>query len=121
MLSHKSKTIIAFFLIYVVWGSTFLFVKIGLQSFTPFLFSTFRFLIGGTILFLFSILRKEKFPAFSELPKYALSGIVIFIGGVVAVVWAQQYISSSLAAAIITTPFWFIVLDKKQWHLYFST
>lgn len=120
MLSQQSKIFIAFFAIYIVWGSTFFFVKMGLQSFTPFLFSTLRFFIGGTSLLVYALVRKEKFPAQNELLKYILSGIVVFMGGVVAVVWAQQFISSSLAAAIITTPFWFIVLDKKQWAVYFS-
>jgi drug/metabolite transporter (DMT)-like permease len=120
MEKHQLKIVIAFFAIYIVWGSTFFFVKMGLQSFTPFLFSTLRFLIGGFVLLLYAVIQKEKFPTLSELPKYILSGIVVFMGGVVAVVWAQQFMSSSLAAAIITTPFWFIVLDKTQWSLYFS-
>src|SRR5690349_3521786 len=45
----------------------------------------------------------------------------MFIGGIVVVVWAQQYLSSSLASIIITTPFWFILLDKRQWSFYFSS
>jgi drug/metabolite transporter (DMT)-like permease len=120
LLSQKAKIFIAFFAIYIVWGSTFLFVKIGLQSFPPFLFSTFRFLIGGSLLLLFTAWKKEKFPAIREFPKFILTGIVVFMGGVVAVVWAQQFISSSLAAAIITTPFWFIILDRKKWPFYFA-
>lgn len=39
---------------------------------------------------------------------------MIFGGGVVAIVWAQQFLTSSLTSIIITTPFWFIVLDKSQ-------
>jgi drug/metabolite transporter (DMT)-like permease len=120
LLSQKTKVAIAFFAIYIVWGSTFLFVKIGLRSFPPFLFSTFRFLIGGLLLVVFTLWKKENFPALKELPKFILSGIVVFMGGVVAVVWAQQFISSSLAAAIITTPFWFIILDRKKWSFYFA-
>jgi drug/metabolite transporter (DMT)-like permease len=116
----KYKILLAFFAIYVVWGSTFLFVKIGLHSFTPFLFSTLRFFIGGFALGIYAVLNKQEMPLKSEFPKFIITGIVVFLGGVVGVVWAQQFISSSLAAAIITTPFWFIVLDKKQWSFYFS-
>ena len=42
-------------------------------------------------------------------------------GGVGSVSWAEQYISSSLAAIIVTAlPFWFVIFDKKKWSFYFS-
>jgi drug/metabolite transporter (DMT)-like permease len=47
-------------------------------------------------------------------------GVIIFVGGIVAVVWAQQFIPSSFASAIITTPFWFVLLDRRQWKYYFN-
>ncbi|MBS1509494.1 MAG: EamA family transporter [Bacteroidetes bacterium] len=118
--SVRIKIILAFAAIYIVWGSSYYAVRLALQGFPPFTLSALRFLIGGTTLLLFCIVKKEKFPAKHLIVKNAVSGLVIFIGGVVAVVWAQQYISSSLASIIITTPFWFIVLDKKQWPFYFS-
>jgi drug/metabolite transporter (DMT)-like permease len=49
-----------------------------------------------------------------------LCGIVVFMGGVVTVAWAQQFIASSYASIIITTPFWFVILDRKEWSFYFS-
>ncbi|MCP9766341.1 EamA family transporter [Lacihabitans sp. LS3-19] len=120
MFSFRTKLVLAYIAIYFVWGSTFLFVKIALGSFPPFILSALRFIIGGTALLLFSIITKKSFPEKSELKKHSILGIVIFIGGVVAVVWAQQHISSSMASAIITTPFWFVVLDKSQWKFYFK-
>jgi drug/metabolite transporter (DMT)-like permease len=120
LLSHKTKLILAFGVIYLIWGSTFFFVQLGLKSFPPCLFSALRLLIGGGALAIFCALNKETFPPFAEIKKHALLGLIIFIGGIVAVVWAQQFISSSLASAIITTPFWFVVLDRQQWKYYFS-
>jgi drug/metabolite transporter (DMT)-like permease len=119
-LSHRTKVLLAFSAIYLIWGSTFFFVQLGLKSFPPFLFSTLRLFIAGIALSVFCILRKEPFPSVADIKKHAVCGLIIFIGGIVAVVWAQQFISSSLASAIITTPFWFIVLDKQQWRFYFS-
>ncbi|GAB2832463.1 DMT family transporter [Ferruginibacter profundus] len=115
------KIILAFAAIYIIWGSTFYGVHIALQSFPPFLLSALRFLIAGTVLLLYCIIKKEKLPAAADIRKNAVCGLVLFIGGVVSVVWSQQYISSSLASIIITTPFWFVVLDKKQWAYYFSS
>jgi hypothetical protein len=91
-----------------------------LESFQPFILSALRLLIAAVALTGFCLIRKERFPAAPELVKHGTCGLVIFVGGIVAVVWAQQFISSSLAATIITTPFWFIVLDKQQWKFYFS-
>ena len=114
------KVILAFAAIYIVWGSTFFGVLIALKSFPPFLLSTLRFLIAGIAILLVCLIRKEPFPALTDIKKNMLYGIVMFMGGVVAVVWAQQFISSSLASIIITTPFWFVILDRKQWQFYFS-
>ena len=119
-LSHRTKLILAFGVIYIIWGSTFFAVQLGLKSFPPFIFSALRLLIAGIALSAFCTIKREPFPPASEIKKHILLGLVIFIGGIVGIVWAQQYISSSLASAIITTPFWFIVLDKQQWKFYFS-
>ena len=110
----------AFAVIYLVWGSSFYGVLIALKSFPPFLLSTLRFLIAGTALLLFCVVKKEPLPDAKDLKKNMLCGIVVFMGGVVTVAWAQQFIASSFASIIITTPFWFVILDKKQWHFYFS-
>src|SRR6187551_512419 len=117
----KGKTIAAFAAIYLVWGSTFYGVSIALKSFPPFTLSALRLLIAGTALLIVCIIRKEQRPTSDDILKNALCGLLMFIGGIVAVVWAQQYIPSSLASIIITTPFWFVVLDKRQWKFYFSS
>jgi drug/metabolite transporter (DMT)-like permease len=94
------KIILAFAAIYIVWGSTFFAVHVALKSFPAFLLSALRFLLTGTILLLYCIIRREKIPSRIDIQKNALCGLVLFIGGVVSVAWAQQYISS----IIITTP-----------------
>ena len=119
--AYKLKMIVAFAAIYLVWGSTFSFVAISLRTFPPFLLSALRFLIGGFALSVYCFYRKEQMPTLHDLKKYSITGIVVFIGGVMSVVWAQQYISSSLASIVITTPFWFVVLDKPNWKLNFSS
>lgn len=119
--SGNVKVFLAFAAIYLIWGSTFFGVSIALKSFPPFLLSSLRLLIAGTALLGWCVITREKLPSWSDMLKNAVCGLFMFIGGVVAVVWAQQYISSSLASIIITTPFWFIVLDKKQWKFYFSS
>ena len=119
--SYKLKLFLAFGAIYIIWGSTFFGVHVALKSFPPFLLSALRLLIAGIALLIFCVLKKEKAAGWADIKKNMVCGLIIFVGGIVAVVWAQQYISSSLASVIITTPFWFIVLDKRQWGFYFSS
>jgi drug/metabolite transporter (DMT)-like permease len=119
--SHRAKLIIAFAAVYIIWGSTFFGVQLALKSFSPFLLSAMRLIIAGSCLVVYSVITRQTKPGFNDITKHALCGIIIFIGGMVAVAWAQQFISSSLASAIITTPFWFILLDKPQWKFYFSS
>lgn len=120
MFSFKVKVICAFAAIYLVWGSTYLFVKISLHSFPPFMLSALRFFIGGGAVMVYALKIKSQFPQSKELIRQAILGCIIFIGGIMTVVWAQQHLSSSLTSTIITTPFWFVVLDRKQWKYYFS-
>jgi drug/metabolite transporter (DMT)-like permease len=118
--SYRLKLIIAFAAVYLIWGSTFFGVQVALKSFPPFFLSALRIIIAGVALSIYCILTKQERPSWKDIRKHAIAGIVIFVGGIVFVVWAQQFISSSLASSIITTPFWFIILDKPQWKFYFS-
>jgi drug/metabolite transporter (DMT)-like permease len=117
---EKSKIIAAFAAIYIIWGSSFYGVLTALKSFPPFLMSALRFLIAGIALLIVCAVKKEPWPNAADLKKNMFCGIVLFMGGVVTVAWAQQFIPSSFASIIITTPFWFVILDKKQWAFYFS-
>jgi drug/metabolite transporter (DMT)-like permease len=119
-MKNQTKIILAFAAIYIIWGSSFFGVLMALKSFPPFLFSSLRFLLAGAVLLPICKFKKEPFPDVEDIKKNMFFGIVIFIGGVVSVAWAQQFISSSFASVIITTPFWFVILDKKQWPFYFS-
>lgn len=111
----------AFASIYIIWGSTFLAVSYGLQSFPPFLLSGLRFLIAGIILFIWQKSKGEKVSNLQNWKKNGITGILILIGGTGLVAWGEQYISSTEAAiAIATGPFWFIALDRKNWSNYFS-
>lgn len=93
----------------------------SLQSFPPFLLSALRLILAGVALTLYCIVTRQQPPSLRDIGRHAVAGIVIFVGGVMFVVWAQQFLSSSLASSVITTPFWFIILDKPQWKFYFSS
>lgn len=120
MNSERAKTLLAFTAIYLVWGSTYYGVSIALKSFQPFLLSALRFFIGGIALAIFCMMRRETLPSTKEIFRFSFWGVVIFGGGVISIVWAQQHLTSSLTAIVITTPFWFIILDRSQWRINFT-
>jgi drug/metabolite transporter (DMT)-like permease len=73
------------------------------------------------LLYIWSLLKSDAQPDVSSLKKNAICGILMLFGGTGSVAWAEQYLPSGLAAIIVTSvPFWFVVLDKKQWAVYFS-
>ena len=115
------KIILAFSAIYIIWGSTYLAILLVIKDIPPLLMSGFRFLVAGIILYSWCAWKKEKMPGYSSFVKNSVCGILMLFGGTVAVAWSEQYIPSGLAAVIVTTvPFWFILLDKKEWSFYFS-
>jgi drug/metabolite transporter (DMT)-like permease len=118
---EKLAIIFAFAAVYIVWGSTYLAIWIGLNDIPPFLMSAIRFLVAGAILQCWCSWKGEEFPDSITITKNAVVGVLMLVGGTVSVVWAEQFLSSSLAAIIVTIlPFWFVLLDKRHWKFYFS-
>jgi drug/metabolite transporter (DMT)-like permease len=121
LLLQRLLLIVAFFNIYIIWGSTYLAVAFGLKGFPPFILVGLRYFIAGVTLLVYCKLKREKFPPKKLLLKQALSGILMLVGGTGMIAWAEQYITSGQAAILVATePLWFLLLDKKNWNLYFS-
>lgn len=118
---NKGLLFLAFASVYIIWGATFLAVSFALRGFPPFFLSGFRFLAAGLILFLWRLYRGERKLSFGNWKKNGITGMLILTGGTGLVAWGEQYITATEAAiAIATGPFWFIVIDKKNWRRYFS-
>jgi drug/metabolite transporter (DMT)-like permease len=116
-MSQKTKVFIALGLVYVVWGSTYLGVKYAIDVLPPMLVSCTRFLIGGTLLFLFTLLRGDKFPSMKHIRNAAFIGVLLSGVGNCAVAYALQFMPSGLVALLVATlPAWMILLD----FLFFS-
>ena len=113
--------VFAYFLIYVVWGSTYYFIGIALKDLPPFLIGALRFTFAGLILLTWCAIRGE--PVFKKdlIKKSAVSGIILLFIDMAAVLLAQQYLISSLVAIISTsTVIWIIALDIPMWKKNFS-
>lgn len=103
------KLVAAFAALYVVWGSTYLAIRIGLEhAMPPALFTGARLVVAGVILLGFARLRgwRVRLSRY-DLSTVAIVGIFLLCGGMYFTVLAEQYIPSSLAALIVAiVPLW---------------
>jgi drug/metabolite transporter (DMT)-like permease len=114
--------LINLFSVYIIWGSTYLAIRIGIKEgsgFQPFWFGGTRVLLAGMLLVLWGALRKKKIlPSKEDLLVLAASGLLFWIGGNGLVILAEQRLDSGLAALVVATmPIWVAlyesVLDRK--------
>lgn len=108
--------IIAYFLIYVVWGSTYFFIGVALEDLPPFLLGALRFTAAGSVLLLVCYLRGEAIFKKSLIKRSAVSGIVLLFIDMAVVMLAQRYLNSSLVAIVASsTALWIVALDIPMW------
>jgi drug/metabolite transporter (DMT)-like permease len=106
---------IAFGLLYVVWGSTYFAIRIAVRSWPPFSAAGLRFVIAGGLPLLVLRARGEPWPSARQWRNATIVGGCLMLGGNGLVTWAEQTISSSLAALLVAvTPMWFVVLEALR-------
>ena len=120
--SKKVSIAFAYFLIYIVWGSTYYFIGVALRGLPPFLLGAFRFTIAGLILLFWCWYRGEPIFKKNLVKKSAISGVVLLFIDMAVVMLAQQYVSSSLVAIIASsTAIWIMALDAPMWKTNFRS
>ena len=114
--------IVAYFLIYVVWGSTYYFIGVCLRDFPPFVLGTLRFVVVGTILLVACKMRGELLFRRGLILKSAVCGIILLFVDQGVIMFAQRYVSSSLVAIMASsTAVWIMLLDVPQWRRNFRS
>lgn len=111
----RSALLLAYAAIYLIWGSTYLAIRVAVESIPPFLMAGARFLIAGTILFTWLKLRGAAWPSARQWRTNTLIGTFLLLGGNGSVVWAEQYVPSGLTALLIGIGPLFIVLTEWAW------
>lgn len=108
------KVFLAFGLVYLIWGSTYLAIDIAVQSIPPALMCGLRFSVAGTVLLAVCAATGRKiFYSPRQIALCAVVGILLLMGGNLTLSFAELSVSSGLAALIIAiTPLWFLVLDS---------
>ena len=119
-MTNKKQTILviaALFCTYFIWGSTYLAIRFGIESFPPFLMAGLRFTIAGVILYGFMLYLGKPNPTRKQWLSAAVIGILLPAFGNGTVCYVQQTISSSVAAlSIATAPIWMAIFSSIWGH-----
>ena len=101
--------------VYLIWGSTYLAIRFAVETIPPFLSAAARFIVSGAFLYSWRRLAGDPKPSGLERRNAAIIGIFLLVGGNGGVVWAAQFIPSSLAALLVATvPLWMILIDALR-------
>jgi drug/metabolite transporter (DMT)-like permease len=109
---RRTHILAAFAAVYLIWGSTYLGIRIAIESIPPFLMAGFRFIIAGTALYAWLRARGVERPLRIHWRSAAIIGALMVLGGNGVVTWAEQRVASGLAALLVAMdPLWIVLLD----------
>lgn len=98
---------IAFLAIYLIWGTTFLGIRIAVETIPAFLMAGLRFFFAGGLMMVILLVRGGHFPSLRHWRSAAIAGGLMLVGGIGLVSFAEERISSGLAALVVATiPIW---------------
>ena len=108
----RTAIALAFVAVYLVWGSTYLAMRIGVRTMPPFMLGSTRFFIAGLIIWLWYAAQGKTHFAKNNWGNTSISGFLLLVAGNGGVVWSVQHIPSSLAALIVgTVPLWIVAIE----------
>lgn len=109
----RSRVALAFAAVYLLWGSTYLFIKYAVASIPPLGMAGVRFLLAGAILYAYGRARGQRRPRDVHWRSAAIVGTMLMVSNA-AVAWSEQYIPSGVASLLVAiTPCWMILFDWR--------
>jgi len=106
------KTLLAFAIIYFVWGSTFLAIRVGVREVPPLVLASMRFFVAGGVLFGWMRLSGTPSPSRREWLAASLLAVCIFVVDYGLLFWAEQRVPSGIAAVMLATIPVFMALSE---------
>src|SRR6202521_3221481 len=100
---RRWQTLLAFAIIYFVWGSTYLAIRVGVREVEPFLLAAIRFLLAGLILYVWMLARGERSPSARQWTSVSFLAFLIFVLDYGLLFWAERRVPSGLAAVMMAT------------------
>jgi len=115
---EKSRILLALLSLYFIWGSTYLAIRLALEGFPPFMMAGIRFILTGGGIYFFLRMKDTPIPGRNEWIGGSLVGGLLLLGGNGGVVYAEQWVSSGLAAlGVASVPLWTVLFSGiwKRW------
>jgi drug/metabolite transporter (DMT)-like permease len=111
--TDRSRAYVAWVAVCLIWGTTYLGIRVALETMPPFLMGGLRWTIAGGALALILLARGEPLPTRDDLRRMTLLGFLLIVLGNGAVIWAEQWVPSGLTALIVaSSPFWMVGVDR---------
>lgn len=111
-LSPTSLMVLAFLALYFIWGSTYLAIRIAIETMPPLIMLGSRFGVAGLVMLVWLFMRGREMPSLQQWKSASVTGGLMLCLGTGSVAWAMNSIPSGLAALLITTvPLWIVLLD----------
>ncbi len=110
--ASRARVLLAFAAVYLVWGSTYLAIRVAIETIPPLLMAGLRFLVAGALLYALSRLSGATRPTRRNWRGAAIVGVLLLLGGNGGVVLAERTVPSGVAALLVATvPVWMVMLD----------
>lgn len=107
----RTRLLVAFAAVYVLWGSTFLAMRFSIRTIPPFFMASIRHLVAGSLLMAFTARRLTRWPTRREWRDAAIVGVLL-LGANGTVAWSEQRVPSGTAALLVATvPLWMVLMD----------
>lgn len=104
--------VVALGIVYLVWGSTYLAIRVAVLGMPPFLMAGMRFAMASALMLLAGLVLRQARPTWREVAGSSMVGLFLLLGGNGLVVWAEQFVSSGLAALLVASvPLWILALE----------
>lgn len=109
---ERRLAVVAWLTVCVVWGTTYLAIRVALESLPVALLAGLRWTVAGTLMAIVLRLSGQPLPGVRDWPALALVGFLMTVVGNGFVVWSEQYVASGLAAVVVATvPFWNVAVE----------
>jgi drug/metabolite transporter (DMT)-like permease len=110
----RLKVAAALATVYVVWGSTYLGIAVGIRTLPPFTMLALRFLIAGALLYLWARRRATERPTARQWLAATVTGALLLLVGTGGVAWAEQRLDTGVVALVVAVvPLWLALLDRQ--------
>ena len=119
--SNRWKRLLAFASIYLIWGSTYLAIRYGIESFAPFRMMGVRSLVAGSVLYLWGRRQTTERLSPAHWRSAFLLGALFFLGGHGGLAWAEKRIPSGVASLLVATiPVWLALFEISLGRIRFT-